>query len=124
MSFSSITTDSQYTYTAPTDAEVIKEWKIRNNNKVSDTQGFLVKVEKGQTRVELIMSIADTKANLDTYLLPQLTYPSNVTLTLNRNIPSKSTNTGTFAVVDYVLVNEFNDGTEQEVEVKYVEVLS
>ena len=123
MSFSSITTDSQYTYTAPTDGEVIKEWKTSNNNKVSNTQGFLIKVEKGTSRVEIVMSITDTKANLDANLFPQLTYPTNVSLTLNRNIPTQSTNTGTFAVVDYQIVNEFpND--EQEVEVKYVEVIS
>lgn len=124
MSFSSITTDSTYSYTAPDQGEVIKEWKTANNNKVSNTQGFLVKVEKGTSRVEMVMSITDTKANLDANLFPQLTYPTNVTLTLNRNIPTQSTNTGEFAVVDYQIVNEFNNGLEQEVEVKYIEVIS
>ena len=123
MSFSSITEDTKYTYTAPTNGEVIKEWKPVNNNEVSNTQGFLIKVEKGTSRVELVMSITDTKDNLDANLFPQLTYPTNVSLTLNRNIPTQSTNTGTFAIVDYQIVQEFpND--EQEVEVKYVEVIS
>lgn len=126
MSFSSVTTDSTYTYTSPNsgEGEVIKEWQVINNNKVSNTQGFIVKVEKGVSRVELVMSIMDTKANLDANLFPQLTYPTNVTLTLNRNIPTKATNTATFAVVDYSIVNEFNDGLDQEVEVKYIEVLA
>lgn len=127
MSFICTTTDSEYSYTAPTDSSggnVIKEWQVKNNNKVSSTQGFVVKVEKGESRVEMIVSVCDSKTNLDTNLFPQLTYPTNVDVTLNRNIPTKTTNIATFAIVDYQIVNEFNNGEEQEVEIKFIEVLT
>jgi len=120
------TTDSAYTYTAITNngGAVIKDWQIKNNNKVSNTQGFLVKVEKGEKRVELVLSLADTKTNLETNVLPMLGYPTNINVTLDRNIPSKTVKTGLFAMVDYEMVNEFSEGLEQEIEIKIIEVLS
>lgn len=119
------TTDSAYTYTALTSdgGDVIESWQIKNNNKASDTQGFLRKVEKGDIRVECIVSLADSKTNLEANVLPMLTYPTNVNVTFNRNILGKSTATGEFTIEDYTIENEFNDGNSMEIRIKLVEVL-
>lgn len=125
MSFIMTTTDSSYTYTALTSdgGDVIEQWQIKNNNKTADTQGFLRKVEKGEIRVECIVSLADSKTNLEASVLPMLTYPTNVNVTFNRNILSKSTNSGEFTIEDYTVEREFNDGNDMEIRIKLVEVL-
>lgn len=125
MSFTITTTDSQYTYTALTNngGEAIDEWQIKNNNKVSDTQGFLRKVEKGDTRVECLVSLTDTKTNLETNVIPMLTYPTNVNVTFDRNILGKTTNTGEFTFEDLTVRDEFpND--EMQIQIKLVEVIN
>ncbi len=126
MSFIITTIDSAYTYTALTTdgGDVIEQWQIKNNNKASDTQGFLRKVEKGDTRIESIVSLTDSKTNLETNVLPMLTYPTNVTVTFNRNILGKTTNVGTFTIEDLTVVNEFNNGADMEITIKLVEVVS
>jgi hypothetical protein len=126
MSFTITTTDSAYTYTADnaTGQEVIERWAIQNNNKTSDTQGFLRKTEKGDTRVAVVMSLTDAKTTLETNVLPMLTYPTNVSCTFNRNIPGKTTNSGTFTFEDYSIVQEFDDGSDMEIEIKLTEVIS
>jgi len=123
MSFDIETTDAEYSYTAVTGQDVISNWTIKNNNKTSETQGYLIKVEKGDTRSEAIVSLTDTKTNLESNVLPMLTYPTNVSVTFDRNIPGRSTSSGTFAFSDYVIKQEFpND--EQEIEIKLIEVIS
>ena len=127
--FTMSTTDSEYSYTARTSGggAVINRWKLGNNNKTSDTQGYLRKVEKGDTRVECLVSLTDTKDNLETNVIPMLTYPTNVNVTFPRTILSKSTNTGTFAFEDLEITEEFPDegnGEEMEIQIKLVEVIS
>ena len=124
MSFIITTLDSEYTYTALTSngGEVIEQWDIKNNNKESDTQGFLHKVEKGETRVETLVSLTDSKANLIP-ILTMLTYPSNVNVTFNRNILGKTTNQGEFTMSDLSVKQEFNDGNDMEIVIKLIEVL-
>lgn len=125
MSFTITTIDDEFTYTATSDKEVIDQWVIKNNNKTSTTQGYLIKIEKGETRVESLVSLTDTKLNLETNLIPMLTYPANVTVTFNRNILGKQTKTGTFAFADLKIQNEFDNGAEEmEVQIKLIEVIS
>ena len=125
MSFIITTTDNQFTYTALTSdgGAVIESWQIKNNNKASNTQGFLRKIEKGDIRVECVISLTDFKANLEANVLPMLTFPANVTVTFNRNIPGKITKTGIFTMEDYTIKREFNNGAEMEIDIKLVEVI-
>jgi len=125
MSFIITTVDDFYTYTALTSdgGAVVDEWEIENDNKKSNTQGFMRKVEKGRTRAKARVSIADSKSNLESVVLKMLTYPANVAVTFPRNIPGKTTNVGEFVMEDYKIVREFNDGNDQEIIIILTEVL-
>ena len=120
------TVDGQYTYTSnPQYGYPDFKWKVINNNKVSDTQGFLRKVEKGDSRIAVEIYITDTKANIEANLYPMLTYPSNINVTFDRTIPTKTTSTATFTFEDYEIKDEFTDGgvLQYLVTIKITEVL-
>lgn len=81
------TTDGVYTYTNAdyNNKYTDTKFKLQNNLKVSNTQGYQVKKQVGQTRLSASIMLADTYANLVSTLLPMLNYPVPVQVTFERN---------------------------------------
>ena len=122
MSFTLATTDGAYTFTTTTPATV--QQSPVNNNKLSNTQGFLIKQQVGRVRVEMSCTLNATKTNVETNLLPQITYPQSVNVTIDRNILGKTTNTMTGVIASYDISDEFDEGNEYLVTLKIIEVLT
>jgi hypothetical protein len=115
------TTDSEYTYNSP-DAVGIK-FNPKTNNKTSDTQGFLPKVQKGKLRYEPSVTLKVTRANYETIFLPMLEYSSDVNVTFDREIPGRNTATGRFIFYSMNIEKEFDGGLEYEISIRLKEVL-
>lgn len=95
----------------------------QNNNVKSDTQGFMRKVQIGDTRVVIECTAKGTKAEIETTLLLMLTYPLTCQVTLDRNIMTKSVSSMECVIDDYEVIQEFDDGNEYEVKLILIEVL-
>lgn len=120
------TSDSVYTYSlAASQGDPVADisFEYDSNIKTSDTQGFLRKVQKGRYRIRATVTIMDTKARLEAAVLPMWQYPQTVNVTFDRNIPGKSTDTGEFVMESYKILQEFDGGTMQEIELQFTEVL-
>ena len=122
--FSIATLDGQYSYTSRLDTPATIKQKIVNNNQETNTQGFLRKVQVGRRRVEIEISIDDTKSNIETNILPMLTYPDSVQVTIDRNFLGRTVKTIEMVIDDYdyqeLGENETGDGI---ISLKLVEVL-
>ena len=101
----------------------IDKMYIENNNQKSDTQGFLRKIQIGDNRVVIECTAKGTKTEIESNLLPQLTYPLTCFVTLDRTIMTKSVMTMECVIDDYFVEQEFDDGNEYEVKIKLIEVL-
>ena len=115
------TTDSAYTYTSTIPVGIA--FTLNNNNKVSSTQGYLVKIQKGQNRVQATVRLKVSTANYRTVFEPMLIYPSNVDVTFDRNIPGKSSTQMECVLSSMKIVQEFT-GDEIEIEITLIEVLT
>ena len=102
---------------------ILDDWNHENNNSRADTQGFMIKIQIGEVRVKAKVTIKDTKTNIETYILPLLTYPTSIKVTFDRNIIGKTTTQATFAITDYQIVEEFDNGEERQVQMILTEVL-
>ena len=131
--FSIVTEDGVYNYinnTNSTDKYTDQEYfKNEHNNKTANTQGFLIKVQKGNERMRATVQLADTLAAINANLYPMLTYPDSLNVTFHRDIPFRGTNTGKFEMIDFDIVKEFPGqgigGVEViEVKISLVEVIA
>lgn len=120
------TADSVYTYDVSDSTEAKSadiSFTYEANLQESDTQGFLVKHQKGKYRIVANVAMVDSKARFEQYLLPQWQYPSYLVATFDRNLPAKSVAYGNFLMRDYKIAREFGGGI-YEVEITLVEVLN
>lgn len=120
------TADSVYTYSLAAsegDPTAQISFEYDSNIKTADTQGFLRKVQKGRYRIRATVTIMDTKSRIEANVLPMWQYPQSVNVTFDRNIPGKSTATGEFVMEAYKILQEFDAGAMQEVELQFTEVL-
>lgn len=120
------TSDGVYTYdlsASQGDPTANISFEYDSNIKTADTQGFLRKVQKGKYRIRASVTILDTKARIEAAVLPMWQYPQTVNVTFDRNIPGKSTPTGEFVMEKYRILQEFDGGTSQEIELQFTEVL-
>lgn len=118
------TIDNQYTYNNDLPATVIQKWK--SNHSLSNTQGFLIKKQSGNQRVEMdivLNGVSDSNDNINANLLPQLNYPTTVFVTIDRNILGKTTKTAEFIIADFNVEQELDDGAEQVTIMKLIEVI-
>lgn len=115
------TVDSAYDYSDSLPATVKQSFKT--NLQTSDTQGFMIKRQAGRQRVELTLNITGTKSAIEAQLLPQLNYPSDSFVTIDRNILGKSTATMRAVISEYDVREEFADGNEMSVDLTCIEVL-
>jgi hypothetical protein len=111
MSFTLVTEDSVYSYSNSgvsgdqyTDQEYFKN---TNNIKTANTQGFLIKVQKGDDRMTARVKLADSESNITTNLYPMLNYPSTLNVTFERSVPFRSTQTLKMEMVDLKILKEF-----------------
>lgn len=119
------TTDGTYTYTSRNNTPATVKQSIRNNNKYTDTQGFLVKAQVGRKRAEISIQVEDTKANIETNILPMLTYPMNVNVTIDRNFIVRSVKTVEMVITayDYDELGGDDNTADGSIKLKLVEVL-
>lgn len=122
--FTISTMDSVYNYTSRNDTPASITQSIKNNNQYSNTQGFLIKTQVGRARAEINIEIDDTKANIETNILPMLTYPMNVTVTIDRNFLGKSVKTLEMVIADYSY-DELGEGQQSDgiIKLKLIEVV-
>lgn len=116
------TVDSAYTYERDIPATIVQS--PEDNSRKSNTQGFLFKKQVGQKRVRITATIEDTKTNIEANLIPQLTHPTSVELTIDRNILFTTATTGEFVIDDYDMPEEFDDGETQLMRIKFVQVIT
>lgn len=125
--FTISTTDSKYTYTSRNNTPATVSQKLVNNNSKSNTQGFLRKVQVGRYRAEMSVSVDDSKTNIETNLLPMLTYPVSVTVTIDRNILGRNSKSAEFVIEDYDIPDELggsdDDNADMIVMLKLIEVI-
>jgi hypothetical protein len=124
--FSLVTTDNTYSYTSgvtENDNGRIR-FEIQHNTKTSDTQGFFHKRQIGRYRTRARIIFGDTKTKIEASVLPMLIHPQNITVTFDRNIPTKTTTSATYTMDDLKILREFNNGTEYELELTLTEVLT
>ena len=121
--FSMVTADAVYSYTNSfgPDKNQAVSFQIRNNMKRADTQNYLPKVQKGNHRIVAKVILADSEDNFEANVYPLQTHPSDLTVTFDRNIPTRSTTVGTFVLVDLVIIKEFDDGVNKEIEITLIE---
>lgn len=118
--FTITTTDSLYTYaTAAPDVK----FKKQNNNKTSNTQGFLIKVQKGEARISATVEITAPATALNDNIYPMETHPYPVNVSFEENIPTRSTNIGKFALTGIDLVRQFENGLSASVKLNLVEII-
>jgi len=118
------TSDNVYTYSNTLPATVKQKWK--SNHILTNTQGYLIKKQSGNQRVEMDIVIngeSDTNDNINNNLLPQLNYPQSVIVTIDRNILGKIVKSCEFIIADYDVSEELADGNEQVVKMKLIEVI-
>ena len=122
--FTMSTIDGQHTYSSRNDTPATIVQKLKNNNKYSDTQGFLAKTQVGRYRCEMTCELDDTKANIEADLLPMLIYPVNVEVTIDRNILGLNKKSGEFIISDYVIeeLGE-NESGDQVVKLELTQVI-
>jgi len=118
------TIDAAFSYTPSNNLPATVTQTIQDNNKITNTQGFLIKKQIGEKRAALSLIINDTKTNLETNLLPQLTHPTSVKVTIDRNILGSSATVGEFVITDYAISDEFDEGNLQLVTIKVTEVIT
>ena len=121
-----ITIDSVYSFTPNYDTSfaILDEFILQNNNIKADTQGFLRKIQVGYNRIQAVSTIKGTKADLEANMFPMLTYSLPVTVTFDRNILTKTISYMTCVIEGMRLLQEFDNGNEQEYEIILTEVLS
>jgi hypothetical protein len=119
------TEDGAYTYTNDMVNDKYHDalFRIENNNKKTNTQGYLIKVQKGDRRIRATVDLADTAENLEANLFPMLTYQATLNCTFDRNILTRGTNTGKFELTDMELLQEFENGTILEIKLTLTEVI-
>ena len=117
------TLDGAHTYEVPNGKTAGVQFKIQNNNRKSDTQGYLRKVQTGKYRVQAKVTFVDTKTRIEEYILPMLIYPDSVKCTFDRKIPTRNLYTGTFVLEDWTLEQEFGDDDDQEITIVLTEVV-
>lgn len=122
MEFQVKTTDDVYTYTS-TSRTASFRFEIQTNNKTADTQGYLRKIQKGASRVRAIVDHEFSQNDYENTMIPMLTYPSNVRLSADRNIPGTNSTGAEFTFESMKIVREL-EGPEYGIEMTFVEVLS
>jgi len=115
------TSDNRYTYTSNVPGSITQQ--MNSNHLLADTQGFKIKKQIGDRRISLNITINDTSTNATTNLLPQLNYPTYNIITIDRNLLNKNTQTGSFVLVDYAVDEEFDNGAEQLIKMKFIEIV-
>jgi hypothetical protein len=132
MSFNITTEDGIYNYTNNgvfSDQYTNQEkFSSNNNNKTANTQGYLIKVQKGNERLSCKVQMADLLSNIEDNLYPILTHASTCNVTFNRAIPFRGTTLGKFEMIDFKVLNEWtaqgrNGADCIEVEISLVEVI-
>ncbi|HUV84351.1 MAG TPA: hypothetical protein VMV86_01515 [Methanosarcinales archaeon] len=120
------TIDSVYSFTPDNNVSfgIVDKFVTENNNKKSDTQGFMRKIQVGDTRIKCQATFTGTKSQIENNIYPMLTYPFSVNITFDRNIPTKTVATMNAVIEDYELSQEFKDGDEQEISIVFTEVLT
>jgi hypothetical protein len=99
--FAIATMDGTYTYTSRNDTPATVKQDIKNNNQYTDTQGFLRKVQVGRKRAEITVQVDDTKESIEDNILPMLTYPDSVSVTIDRNFLNRNVKTLEMVITDY-----------------------
>ena len=99
--FSLTTVDSKFTYTSRLNTPATVKQALKNNNQYTSTQGFLIKAQVGRKRAEIEARVDDTKANIEDNILPMLTYPQNVNVTIDRNFIGRSVKTLEMVITGY-----------------------
>ena len=123
------TEDAAFSYTNPFggsgDDQKYHEinWGIDHNVQNSTTLGHLIKVQKGNHRITATLNIGDSRTAIEANLFPMLNHASTIDVTFSRNIPTRGSNKSKFEMIDFELLQEFNDGAAQEVRVKLIEVI-
>jgi hypothetical protein len=113
--------DGAYTFDTNIPATVTQ--RMETNLQTSDTQGFMIKRQAGSQRVRLDCVVTATKASIEANLLPQLNYPMDSYVTIDRNILGKSVKTVRAVVTGYEVTDEFDNGVDQAVRLTIVEVI-
>ncbi len=96
---------------------------IDHNVQNSTTQGNFIKTQKGNHRMIAVVHIGDSTASIEANLFPMLNHASTIDVTFDRNIPTRGTPSAKFEMVDYQILQEFNGGAAQEVEIRLIEVI-
>lgn len=120
------TSDSVYSYDVADSAECKTaniSFGIENNNVKSDTQGFLRKIQQGNTRINAKVILADSKARFESIIFPMLTYQDDLVCVFDRNIPLRTSDTANMVMEGYRVLQEFDDANAYEVELELTEVL-
>jgi hypothetical protein len=100
------------------------KFKLNNNYKKANTIGNLIKVQKGRDRVDADLMMVVDEDDIDE-LLALINYQTPIDITLSdRNILGRQKNTGRFAITDFDINQEFDQGAQIEVTIKLVEVLA
>jgi hypothetical protein len=117
------TTDNAFSYTSTQAVNIKFESEV--NNKVSDTQGFLRKSQKGARRIKATVKLTISRSNYEDIILPMEVYPDDVNVTFDRVIPNDSGSTqGRFVFEKQNIFNEREAGNEYEIILTLTEVLS
>ena len=95
-----------------------------NNNKLTDTQGFLRKKQIGEQRTKMSVNTVVTRSLFENTLSAILVYPSDVNVTTDRRIPTLEATIGRFTFENLDIVQEFDDGAIYEIDMKFTEILS
>jgi len=100
----------------------LEKFNSTNNIKVATTQGFLVKVQKGDDRMQAKVQLADLESNITANLYPMLNQPSTLNVTFERNVPFRGKNTGKYELVNLKIMNEWPTQGEGGADVLEVEL--
>lgn len=119
------TLDGTYSYTSRLNTPATIKQGIKNNNQYTNTQGFLIKAQVGRKRAEIEAEVDDTKANIEANILPMLTYPMNVNVTIDRNFLGRSVKTLEMVITSYEYMELGGDDNTADgaIKLKLVEVL-
>ena len=121
--FSIETTDGVYSY-SNTDQPGQIRFTLQNNNQFSDTQGYLRKTQKGQTRIRANILLGVTRAQYEDTFIPMFKYNDNVEVTFERNIPGNDSSSGVFVFENLRITREFDNGNNYEIELILTEIIS
>ena len=124
--FTIATEDAVYSYDSTESVEaktVTIRYNLDDNASFSNTQGYLRKKQIGNKRVKARVILSDSKSRFESLIFPMIDYQDNVSCTFDRNIPFRATATMTMVLEKVNILQEFDNGTAEEIELILTEVI-